>query len=69
MSNKKKVIDLVNQDIRFEVDNIHYRILKFYPSVMTLDILRFEKDQTKGELLNIPFAHLPKKIKKMIKPN
>jgi len=67
MSSKKSVQeDLRGLDINFEMLNVKYKAIRFYPSKMTLDI---EKIGETKELLNIPFAHLPKKIKKIIKPN
>jgi len=65
MSKNNVQIDLRNLNLVFDMLNIKYKIMKFYPSKMTLDV---EVIDTK-DIINIPFAHLPKKIKKLIKPN
>jgi hypothetical protein len=35
---------------------------------MTVDVMELECDEKKG-IKNIPFAHIPKATKKIIKPN
>ena len=65
MAKKKKSIDLTQNDILFELNNEKFKVLRFYPSNMTVDIKSL---QEKAGVKNIPFAHLPKNIKQMIKP-
>lgn len=66
MIKKKTDIDLRNKDIRFFLQKQEYKALRFYTTKMTLDVMPLgEKNQ---EMTNIPFAYLPKEIKKMIKP-
>jgi len=67
MAKKQENQDLRQKNIRFQIQNEEYQAIRFYPSKMTLDILSLN---TKGEgIKNIPFAHIPKEIKKIIKPN
>jgi len=62
MAKKKKSIDLTPKEIFFTLDDFEVQVVRFYPSNMTVDIKK-----QKG-LENFPFAHLPKKIKQLIKP-
>ena len=66
---KKGSIDLNNQKISFEINNEIYNVQRFYRDKMSIDIIIYQKDGKKIGMQNIPFAHLPKKIKKIIKPN
>jgi hypothetical protein len=68
MTKKNVKEDLDILDIKFEMLNISYKALRFYPSKMTLDV-KIIQGSEEGNIINIPFAHLPKKIKKVIKPN
>jgi len=66
---KKKVNeDLRAKNITFERENIHYKVLKFYASKMTIDVMIMNDPNEKG-IKNMPFAHVPKATKKLIKPN
>jgi hypothetical protein len=68
MAKKKKNIDLSNKNLEFTENGVEYRLIRFKPENMTLDVLRYENGVKKDEF-NLPFAHLPKTIKKLIKPN
>ena len=66
---KKKINeDLRARNIEFEMLNVKYKALRFYQSKMTLDVMLVD-DKEKQGVLNIPFAHIPKATKKLIKPN
>lgn len=67
MAKRKESVDLQSKKITFLVQNREYKALRFHPSKMTLDIMLTSKE-TDG-LREIPFAHIPKEIKKIIKPN
>jgi hypothetical protein len=64
----KKTIELKNQKITFTIEKIFYEVIRFYPTKMTLDVIVFEDGKKQG-MQNIPFAHLPKNAKKIIKAN
>lgn len=67
MAKKKENIDLRAKNIYFSMQNEEYKVLRFYQSKMTLDVI---STSTENEgIKNIPFAHVPKEIKKIIKPN
>jgi hypothetical protein len=68
MAKKKKNIDLRNKNLEFAENGISYKLLLFKAENMTVDVLRYENG-TKLDEYNIPFAHIPKAIKKLIKPN
>jgi hypothetical protein len=69
MAKKKKSIELSNEKIEFTLQEIIYKVIRYYPDKMTLDVMKLDKDNTKLGMQNIPFAHLPREIKKRIKPN
>jgi hypothetical protein len=68
MAKKKKSIELSNQNIEFKEKDTLYKLLRFYPDKMTIDTMVSENGIKQG-MRNLPFAHLPKEIKKIVKPN
>ncbi len=68
MAKKKKIVDLNRENIQYTQENITYKVLHFNPEYMTVHVIKFENDEKK-EIVDMPFAHLPKAIKKIIKPN
>ena len=68
MSKKRKPqIDLSQKEITYEMDNIKYKVVRFNPNYMTIDA-NLHYSNGKKESITIPFAQLPKKIKKIIRP-
>lgn len=68
MAKDKKSIELSDKKISFNLERVLYNVIRFYPTKMTVDVMVFE-DGIKVGVKTIPFAHLPKEIKKIIKPN
>jgi len=68
MAKRRTSIDLKSKNILFEFENGSYQVVKFYPDKMTVDIMMANNSEKIG-IKNIPFAHLPKTTKKIIKPN
>ena len=68
MAKKKKVIELKSKRIEFTLDKVLYKLESFNPNSMTLALLRLDTDE-KTYIYDFPFAHLPKEIKKIVKPN
>lgn len=66
MAKHKKSIEL--QNLSFAHERNFYTVLRFFPLKMSVDVMVYE-DGVKAGVKNIPFAHLPKEIKKIIKPN
>ncbi len=64
----KKTVELTDKKITFEIEKISYKVIRFYPTRMTLDVIVIEDGEKKGQQ-SLPFAHLPKNIKKIIKAN
>ena len=66
---KKKSVELSDKKIKFTVDRLSYKVIRYYPTAMSLDVMAFDENGEKLGMKNIPFAHVPKEIKKLIKPN
>lgn len=69
MAKKKKSVELSDKKIAFEVDKMSYKAIRYYPTAMSLDVMAFDEEGNKLGMQNIPFAHVPKNVKKLIKPN
>lgn len=69
MAIKKKSIELTEKNIAFKILKVSYKLIRFYPSAMSLDAMVHDENGVKLGVQNIPFAHIPKEIKKIIKPN
>lgn len=69
MAKKKKSIELSNKKISFTREKILYKIIRFYPSTMSLDVMVEDENGNKLGMQSIPFAHVTKEVKKLIKPN
>ncbi|MEN4045861.1 hypothetical protein [Sulfurimonas sp. NWX367] len=67
MARKKQTHDLSKKNVEYIQDNIFYKVLRFNPSNMTVDVIKIEKNEKTNT--EMPFAHLPKAVKKSIKPN
>ncbi len=68
MAKKKKSVELSEKNITCKVNETEYKLIRFYPSAMNVDVKEIGENAKKGQQ-NIPFAHLPKEIKKLIKSN
>ena len=66
---KKKSVELSDKKINFIREKISYKAIRYYPTAMSLDVMVTDEDGVKQGMQNIPFAHIPKEIKKIIKPN
>ncbi|MCK4875883.1 MAG: hypothetical protein KAS26_08560 [Sulfurimonas sp.] len=66
---KKKSIELSDKKIKFNIEKMSYKAIRYYPTAMSLDVIAFDENGEKLGMRNIPFAHIPKDIKKLIKPN
>lgn len=68
MAKKKEIIDFRNKNIKYTQDGIEYKILYLKKANMTVELSYNEKEKT-IQNKTLPFAHLPKTIKSLIKPN
>ncbi len=69
MAKKKKSIELSDKKISFIRERVLYKVIRFYPTAMSMDVMVEDEDGTKRGMQNIPYAHAPKDVKKLIKPN
>jgi len=69
MAKKVKSVELSAKKINFMIEKTSYKAVRFYPSKMTLDVMVTDENGEKLGMQNIPYAHMPKDIKKLIKPN
>ena len=67
MAKKKNRIDLRSKNLEFTENGITYKLIYFKQESMTPDVVRFENG-FKIDEYNLPFAHIPKALKKIIKP-
>ena len=66
---KKKSIELSDKKIKFNIDKRSFKAIRYYPTAMTLDVMAFDENGEKLGMQNLAFAHIPKEIKKIVKPN
>lgn len=64
----KKTIELSDKKITFEIEKKSYKVIRFYPTRMTLDVVAFENGEKQG-MQTMGFAQLPKETKRLIKAN
>ena len=67
MAKKKKVINLSEQDISYIEDERDIKIISFNPNTMEVDV-SITVEGEKKRVMKLPFAHLPKEIKKLVRP-
>ena len=67
MAKKKKIIDFRSSSIQYEEKELTIKLLCLNTLSMTVDLKVYKKD-TFVEDKTIPFAHLPKSVKKLVKP-
>lgn len=68
MAKKQEIINLKNKNITYEENSISYQVLNLRKPKMTVELASFSNN-TFLENKIIPFAHLPKRIKLIVKPN
>lgn len=68
MAKKKEIIDFRNKNINFTSEGETCQVLFLKKANMTVELTCYEKEKSKYNK-TIPFAHLPKAIKSLIKPN
>jgi hypothetical protein len=66
---RKKSVELSDKKIKYTREKISYKVIRFYPTAMSIDVMVKDEDGKSLGMQNIPFAHTPKEIKKLIKPN
>lgn len=66
---KKKSIELSDQKIKFNIEKRFFKVIRYYPTAMNVDVMEFTEDGKKVGMINLAFAHIPKDVKKQVKPN
>lgn len=69
MAKRKKSIELSDKKIVFMIEKTSYKVVRYYPSAMSIDVMVQDENAKSLGMQNIPFAHIPREIKKLIKPN
>ena len=50
-------------------EKISYKVLRYFPTAMTIDVMVTDEHGEKLGMQSLAFAHIPKEVKKLIKPN
>jgi hypothetical protein len=68
MAKKKEIIDFRNKNITYTLEGVKYKVLFLNKANMNVELSCYENEKlTQNKTL--PFAHLPKAIKSLVKPN
>lgn len=67
MARKRKSIDLTDQAIEYRLDEGYARVIRFDPDKMSVEIAVYVQGED-VDTRHIPFAHLPRDIKRLIRP-
>jgi hypothetical protein len=67
MPKKKTCIPLNHLDLSYQENDRHIQVISFNPNTMEVET-SIEVKGEKKKVMKLPFAHLPKEIKKLIKP-
>lgn len=65
--NKKPVINVSAQNISFIEKERHIKIISFNPNSMEVEVSVTEEGENK-KIMKLPLGHIPKEIKKLIRP-
>jgi len=66
---KKKSVELSDKKINFMIEKIAYKVIRYFPTAMTIDVMDTDENGEKLGMQSLAFAHIPKEVKKLIKPN
>ncbi len=67
MAKKAKVIDLKSKGLEFEQNGFSHKLLSFKVNEQNLEVATYEDGKfIKNE--TIAFAHIPKNLKRLVKP-
>jgi len=67
MAKKKKVVNLSDKNISFKEKDKLIKVISFNPNSMEVEVsITYERDET--TVMKMPLGHLPKEIKKIIRP-
>jgi hypothetical protein len=69
MAKKKKSIQLASQDITFILEQRFFKLIRLDLKSMIVETIETDANGKTIGLTKLPFAHIPREIKKIIKPN
>lgn len=64
MAKRKAVENFEQESIEFELEGVRYRIIHLDTAKMTVELRALSSNEPR----TLPFAHLPKALKKKIRP-
>jgi len=68
MARKKETIDVSEKNIIFSKNEQHFKVLSLNLNSMDVELIETLKNEKKKKVRKMPFGHLPKEIKKLIRP-
>jgi len=68
MAKKKKPLDLSDKNIKFSQNQQHFQVLSLNLNSMNVELIETLEGENKKKVRKMPFGHLPKEIKKLIRP-
>jgi len=66
MGKKKQTLDVSSQNITFKVKEQSFKVLSLNLNSMDIEVIEYE--ETRKKVTKMPFAQLPKDIKKLLRP-
>ena len=66
MGKKKQTLDFSSQDITFKIKEQSFKVLSLNLNSMHIEVIEYE--DTRKKVTKMPFAQLPKDIKKLLRP-
>jgi hypothetical protein len=66
MGKKKQTLDFSSDNITFKIKEQSFKVLSLNLNSMDIEVIEYE--ETKKKVTKMPFAQLPKDIKKLLRP-
>jgi len=68
MAKKKETLNLLDKNIQFSQNQQHFQLLSLNLNSMNVEVIEIVEEGKKKKVRKMPFGHLPKEIKKLIRP-
>ena len=68
MAEKKETLDLSDKNIKFSQNQQHFQLLSLNLNNMNVEVIEMFENNKRKKVRKMPFGHLPKEIKKQIRP-
>jgi len=66
MGKRKQTLDVSSQNITFKIKEQSFKVLSLNFNSMDIEVIEYE--ETRKKVTKMPFAQLPKEIKKLLRP-